>query len=270
MRQAGVLVLMLALAGCGEGDGGGDDGPDAGVGDLAGADLTGAEGGTDGACAFTVFNGFAGPPANERRFDCPCGCLIDSFEALAGAGWNIVTENATFTPMTGQGLAVTVETTGSEVGIGALNSLNPGSTFVLDGDFELLVDWRLVGPMPRDAHVIFSLHDADPSPTGDYRLEREHTAAGLHQVTAMLGGVFPRSESTTATSGTFSLSRAGHLVQARNDSQLVSQFTGAVGSRLAIVLSAAVDGCESDAGTCTFTVVWRNLRLAKGALADRR
>jgi hypothetical protein len=268
VRLAAALALLLVV-GCDDtsppdgndlsalSDGGG------GVPDLFGADLT---------CTQPPFEGFGGFSPSERRLACPCGCTIDTFASPQVAGfWQPVTLGTTQLAPSAAGLTVTVTASGSETALAALSSLEPTNRFYLDGDFDLLIDYELLAAPPDASHVILNVRDPDQMAiTSSYTVERERTAAGEDRHTAYLGGIPHVRVPTSAQSGTLELRRTGLTVQALASGTQVSQFTGAVAGRLAVFVNGTVEGCAADAGGCTLSVRWRNLRLAHGTLVDRK
>jgi hypothetical protein len=241
-----------------------------------GADLSGQldDGGNpldltqgDMTCVPLKFPGFGGFSATERRYDCPCGCPIDDFTGMQLSPiWNVASP-ATFTP-SNMGLGMAITKSGGTAAFGAITSLQTGNSFYLDGDFDLLVDWEIMGGATRDGHVLVTLDNSQVVPNARYDVQRERTAADVDQYSSMLGGVMAVKVPTTDTSGTFELKRTGFTVQAFAGGAQVTQFLGGSRTRLAILLSLAIDtGCN---GTCNLAVRWKNLRLAYGSLVDRR
>lgn len=273
MARARISVCLVAAAwlasGCGNGsrsDGGAD--LSAVSGDLGAPRDLSASG--DLSCVHQTFAGFAGTTANERRLDCTCGCDVDTFESGVVSGfWNVAAGESGVVPLVGVGLELEVASDGGTA-LSALNSESPLGPFYLDGDFDLLVDWRLAAPPPPGAHLTLNLSDQSGTVNGSYSLERERTTAGNGDFTAQLGGIAPVQIATTAESGTLELARSGFAVRALADGNLISQFTGASKGRLTVAFSAAVQGCVSDGGACQLTVVWHRMRMTGGALVDRR
>jgi hypothetical protein len=276
MRGPRALALVLAAlaAGCGD-----DSANDLGVAD-GGADLSAAADAAadqsvaidlaplDATCGLERFAGFIPGSLTLQRVDCTCGCVIDSFESNIVSGyWGKPTVgNATYDPMLGVGLGISLATPdGGGAAIGALNSLSALEPFYLDGDFDLLVDYSLSGPLPDDSHVLLTVQDT--SPTGKYILERERTLAGGDDYAATLGGVGAVTLATSAASGTLELERNGATVKAIADGTAVSQFTGAGTARMSLILTGALASCPG--GGCEFTVVFHNARMTRGALTDR-
>jgi hypothetical protein len=269
MRRGLLLpVFALALAaGCGK-DESNDGGADMAVPvDDAGnpLDLTGGAS-SDMVCANQTFAGFFGMTPSERRIECTCGCTIDPFTgASVSAYWSSPVPGALYTPgATGLGVAV-----GSDggVAVAALNSLNPASPFYLDGDFDMLIDYQIIGTPANGSHIVLNaLNSTLAGGSGTYRVERERTTAGVNQYSAELGGIAPVKLATTATQGTLRIERQDFTFRASADGTQVTQFLGGVRARMEIVLTAAIEGCAG----CTLQIVWKNLRLAKGTLVDRR
>ncbi|HZS42214.1 MAG TPA: hypothetical protein VFF06_35535 [Polyangia bacterium] len=268
------LVLAAALAGCGDdaqpnGDGGGaadlsavaDGGADQAV---SAPDLTLV----DATCALHRFSGFFTGNPTEQRLDCTCGCIIDDFDSnIVNGYWGKPTAgNATLEPMAGVGLAIALATPdGGGASVGAVNSLSPVEPFWLDGDFDLLVDYSLSGPLPDDAHVLLTVQDT--SATGHYIVGRERLSGTGDVYSATLGGIAPVTISTTAASGTLELQRNGSSIKALADGSAVSQFTGAGTARVQLILTGALASCPGTG--CAFTVTFHNARMMRGAITDR-
>lgn len=277
----GLLAWTLGTAVVSCGDSSSPPGPDLGVGDLAEtpADLaaTGPDlrpppdlqcGGPE------YFVGFGLLPT-EQKIECRCGCVIDRFSnnVISGFWGTPVIQTATLTP-TLNGLVVNVAPGDGGAGVGALSSSAGSIPFYLTGDFDLSVDYELPDVIPPDAHAILRVAIGG---TSVYVIERERGLDGVERYKATLGGVAPISRATTARSGTLRLVRSGFTLRAEADGQLVSQFGGATLERLPILLTAGVSqaGCDvvggarPDAGSCSATVVWRNLQLRSGTIVDR-
>jgi hypothetical protein len=258
----------------GAGDGGGDGSAnvDGSEPDLIGADLT---------CGNGIFPGFPGTSVAERSFDCSCGCTLDSFQnsTMVSGFWNgTIASDSFFTP-TSMGLEATVDSSSAAPAIAGLSSILASNQWYLNGDFDLLVDYELVGPMASDGHAILQVNNLKSPVNSIYTLERNRTHAAVDQYTATLAGITPVSVSSSATSGTLELKRTGFVIQALADGNMVTQYTGGVLDRMAVIVTAALDGpCPLDGGAaidgsvpgCRFTVKWKNLRLASGLLVDRQ
>jgi hypothetical protein len=279
-------LLLVCAAGCDSeasptgdgsaGDAGGDGGGDLSVGvdggnDLANADLT---------CTAGTFPGFPGIASTTRTFDCSCGCTIDSFldPNMVSGIWSGTQSSASFFVPTASGLEMIVDDSQTAPAIAGLSSILASDQWYLDGDFDLLADYEIVGGMVADGHAILQVNNLKSSTLGVYTVERDQTPAGADQYTGTLAGITPVSVATTATHGTLELKRSGFMVTAIADGSAVTQFTGGVLDRMAVVLTTALDGpCALDGGApvdgsvpgCRLTVRWKNLRLASGVLVDR-
>ena len=269
MTCARVLLAVLFLAGCssdnGGADGGGSRDLSAGSGDLGVGDLAGP---VDATCRFGTFAGFFGAATNEQRFDCPCGCTIDTFEESAVSGlWNGSVQSSMLHG-TSTGLEVTPEPPDGGTAFAGLSSVNPNGRFFLDGDFDLLIDYQLVTPLPPDGHASLQVNDLTQNPNGVYTVERSRQMSGESDYSTQLAGILPVNMATSATASTLELTRMGTVVRAVADGKELSRYTGAIRARLAIVLGVGVGSCAG-AG-CSFTVKWHNLRLQSGSLVDRQ
>jgi hypothetical protein len=269
-----ILLTALALVG-----GCGDDttmGPGAG-GDLAmpmppGEDLSSS--GSDGGCSFRGFPGFAGDNSVFRRFDCSCGCSIDSFENnLINDNWGINhTSGAMFVPMQGVGLGVSLVSSGN-LEQGGLTSEGPIARFYLDGDFDILVDYDLGATAPPgESHLLLGVRlPTTLTGTPVYEVERLHGADGSDAYGTMLGGVPSVYLPTTATHGTLRLTRRGYLLTSYADGQKVSMLIAQTAGRLVVTLAATLAGCTApDAGsTCGYTPRWHLLHMQTGSLVNQ-
>jgi hypothetical protein len=267
-------LLLVAAVGCdssdanGDGGAGGDDQsvPSDGGGPPP-PDLFGRPP-PDMTCILQQLQGFLGASTGERRVSCACGCTIDSFTNASQVNqiWNGTIMSTTFAPSS-SGLNVTPDSPDGGTALGALTSLNPAGPFFLDGDFDLLVDYELTGTLPPSAEALLQVNNPKPPIDSTYTIERQTNGAGSNEYRAALAGIQPVTQGTAKTSGTLELSRAGFTVKAIADGTEVSQYTGDKGSRLAVLLTAGINGCAG--GSCRFTVKWRNLRLVSGTLVDR-
>ncbi len=269
MRRASALAaLVFACAGCGD-----DVATDLGASnDLSALADAAADHGVDLApldatCTLQHFSGFVTGSPTEQRLDCTCGCIVDDFDSNIVSGyWGKPTAgNASYDPMPGNGLGIIVATPdGGGASVGGLNSLVPLEPFYLDGDFDVLVDWRAAA-LSNEAHVILGVQDT--TPTGHYSVERTRDASGADLYVATLGGIAPVSAATTATSGTLELKRTGAAVQALADGTAISQFTGAGTARMSLILTVALAGCSGSG--CELEAVFHHARMTRGALVDR-
>lgn len=269
MRLFCVLVLALA-AGCGDDTSAGSAdlsaAGDAGLGDLGVGDL---------ACVPAIFGGFPGP-ATPERLDCPCGCVVDAFDGttVASPVWaKSNTSGAAFVSMPGVGLGVMLTSAGGlEMGSLASEGL-PLSSFYLDGDFDLRVDYDLgATPPPGAANLVLGVRAPGTlSGTEQYEVRRQQLADGENGYAAHLGGVPDVVVPTTATHGTLRLTRQAYTVTAFADgtqlTTLISQYAG----RVVITLAATLEGCTvGDAGaSCGYTPRWHRLVLASGRLINQ-
>jgi hypothetical protein len=260
------------VSGCGEEKSGGD----ASVGDLGAlgdiniaADDLAALPPDLGPCNVMKFGGFSGISTDERKLYCPCGCTIDAFEGtFVNSFWTAPkSTGATFMPTaTGLNVTVTHAPGNGMLENGSLSSLNSAGPWYIDGDFDLLVDYRIAAPLPEDAHIVLGVQPQ----SGAYTLERGRSAAGVDQFESSFFGN-PVDKPTSTLQGTLQLTRTGTTVQALADGTMVSQYTGATTGRVSMTLAAVQKTCVNDAGSgCNFTVTWHNLRLNRGTLVDRR
>jgi hypothetical protein len=268
MKRALAIAAACLLAGCGD-DVANDLGAPADLSALAdaaadhGVDLAPL----DATCTLQRFTGFFVGSPTEQRLDCTCGCIVDDFDSnIVNGYWGKPTAgNASYDPMPGNGLGVVVATPdGGGASIGGLNSLAPVEPFYLDGDFDLLVDWKAAA-LPNDAHVILTAQDG--TALGHYAVERTRDVGGNDLYVATLGGIAPVSAATTATSGTLELKRTGATVQALADGAPISQFTGAGTARMSLILTVALASCSG--GGCEFEGVFHHARMTRGAIVDR-
>lgn len=272
MRVFFVLVLALAAGGCDDDTtstaadlaaGGGDD-------LAAPADLAG-----DLGCTVRQFPGFPGVQTSEARFDCPCGCMIDTMDENAVSPlWGAsTTSGARFQPLPNVGLAVVLQSAGGLEQGGLASEAGPSfpSQFYLDGDFDLLVDYDLgPTPPPGEAHLVLGVRKPTTlSGTTQYEVEREHGADGSDAYATMLGGVPPVTQPTTATHGTLELKRQHFTLTSYADGQLISTLIASEAGRSVVTLAAALVGCSDvDAGSCSFAPRWHHVRLASGTIVN--
>jgi hypothetical protein len=282
----GILLLCLCATGCDDqdtfGDGGQGDGGDlaAGNGDGGGGapDLTGA----DLTCTYGTFPGFPGVSASERSFDCSCGCTLDSFQnpTMVSGFWNGTNASASWFVPSAMGLDAVVDSSQAAPAIAGLSSILASNQWYLTGDFDLLVDYEIIGGMVADGHAILQVNNLKMPADSTYTIERERTHAGMDQYTGTVGGIIPVpvSVASTSTSGTLELKRNGFTIQAIADGSMVTQYTGAVQDRLAVLVTVADSNCALDGGApvdgsvpgCRLTVRWKNLRLSSGVVVDRQ
>lgn len=268
MRSLAItLGLVLALGACGD-DGPTDLGPSF---DLSGPDLPITLPDLS-SCPAPSFNGFPGDSDAERRLDCTgCGCSIDPLSSAALTGlWARTLLSAEITDEA-DGLAIRAD--GSQgPAFASLSSLNPGGDFYLDGDFDLRIDYAL-GQLVRGGKVSLRI---DVTSGLFWEVARARPVDAFEAHFGSLGGVVA-SKPSTSESGTLRLVRQGLTIIAyANGEEIGKTFSGAAG-RAAIFFSAGVTGCDSadggavDGGSaCVLTAKLRDLRLASGAIVDRR
>jgi hypothetical protein len=269
LRSVALVASLLLVVGCGEDEGAtarhdlaasGDLAAPSGVGDL-GPDLS--------ACVPRMFLGFFGTSDTPRSLDCTCGCVIDSFDGQFVASYwgNPHTTNAVFQGQPGTGLALTLtHAPGAGVESGGLNSFSPVAPFFLAGDFDVLVDYKLLTPLPPDTHLVLGVQPK----LGSDSVERARAADGSDQVAANLGGALV-TQASAATAGTLELQRTGGTVAALVDGIKVAQSVGGALEPVALTLAGAIASCSVDGGaSCSATLVWHNLRMKSGSLVDRR
>jgi hypothetical protein len=261
VRTVLASVVCVALVGCG-----GDDHDDlGGAGDLLGADLPITLPDLS-ICSAGQFNGFPGSSPIERRLDCSgCGCLIDTLTMAADqALWTKSSVSATFSD-SAPGINIVADgSTGPA--FATLASLNPGGPFFLDGDFDLRVDY-LVSLLVPGTHVALRVD----SPDGTFfEVARSRSPAGENDYTASLAGV-ASAHANNAIEGTLRLVRSGTALVAYGDNNQLQTSTAVGTGRAAIYLAAGIDGCfDADAGSCELVATLHDVRLASGALVDRR
>jgi len=242
-----------------------------------GADLTGA----DLTCTVRQFPGFPGVSSVERSFDCSCGCILDSFANAASVSgfWNGTMQSASYFVPTASGLEMVVDTSQGAPAIAGLSSTNVSNQWFLSGDFDLTVEYEIVGAMVSDGHAILQVNDLKGALTSVYTVERDRTHAAADQYTGTVAGITPVSVATSSTSGTLELKRTGVVLQAIAEGIMVTQYTGAVTDRMAVLLTTGLEGpCPLDGGAavdgsvpgCRLSVRWKNLRLSSGVVVDRQ
>jgi hypothetical protein len=269
------FLLCMVLAGCGDDstgsglDGGGEGGAgqDASVADLAGLDSATAE--LDMTCVFSQFRGFPGTSASGRSYDCSCGCMIDNFEGPSvSTVWNNAgLAQAQYVPRNGAGLEVDVCGGDGGVGLAALNSLNPANQWFLHGDFDMQIDYKLLTALPPNGEAIFGVSSAQTPVNSTYQIERDTSSIGTGEYTGTVAGIQPVHVSTTATHGTLQLTRVNSVttLQVLADGNQVTQYTGAIASNLAVIVTAGLTNCPG----CSMSVQWHNLKLNHGLLVDQ-
>jgi hypothetical protein len=268
------LVVLLAgsLVGCdddstghaGDMGAGGDDLFFGGV-DFAGGDLL---------CSYRSFNGFIGVPTSLVVFDCPCGCTVDGMESsVVNPMWGQShSPSSSFAPIVGTALGEELHFDGSSgFEFDALYSVGPTAQFFLDGDFDMLVDYDLVSPPPGETHLVVSVRDPGTvMGIQIFDIEREQLADGSNSYVTMLGGVPSNAIATTATHGTLRMTRQGFTYKTYGDGNLVSMLIAQKAPRVAVNVTATLNGCTtSDSGaTCSYQPRFHNLRLASGTLVN--
>jgi hypothetical protein len=259
-RRLALAVLLLAA--CGDDDHVADLASGA---DLQVADLPALE--HDLAVCPAQFSGFPGVASSERRLDCnPCGCIIDPLTMAASQGlWEKTSTGATLSD-SGAGLYIVTDGV-SGPAFAALSSQSTLGPFYIDGDFDLRVDY-LVSLPSNATHVLLRV-DVGNGGTF-YEVARRSASPTDSRYTAELAGL-ASMVSTTNDQGTLRLVRAGTTVTAYGDAMQAGQITSASTGRLGITLAAGVDTCIApDGGSCTLVTTLKDVRLASGALVDRR
>ncbi len=275
-------AMFSCLAGCGS-----STSQDAGVDDLAVPSSIEIEdlarvrpdlSSTDMSCYLHTFSAFFGVEPDERVDDCTCGCIIDSFDSKQlNPLWGQPMAGSVSYVATRTGLYVGAYAVGDGgVGVAGLSSLNTVAPFYLDGDFDLRVEYRLLGTPPADGHAILKVLSPNNSTIYSYSIERQRSLSTTDEYAARLNGIPAVTQATVAMSGTLRLVRAGATMQAWADGVKLAQYISATGERLAIFLTTAAtsDGCaanagSNDGGVCAMTVEWHNLHLDHGRLVDR-
>ncbi len=273
MRALGILLLCAALGGCdddstsGPGDLSVAGESDAGVPDLS---VTG-----DLLVCNALFNGFNGVQTTPATFACPCGCIVDSMESsVVNPMWGAShSSKSSFAPIAGVALGEQLDWDGtSSFEYGSLYSVGPTAQFFLDGDFDMLLDYDLVSAPPGETHLVLSVRDpGSVQGLQIFEIERELRADGTSDYATMLGGVPPASVPTTATHGTLRMTRQGFTYKTYGDGQLVSTFIAQKATRVAVNVTATLNGCMfSDGGgaSCGYQPRFHLLRLSTGTLVN--
>lgn len=265
------LVLALVASGCGDDTtaGSGDLGLGGDDASAAAADLSVAG---DLPCANRAFGGFGGMPTGLQLFACPCGCTIDDMKGGVVSGlWGASqTANSSFAPMVGVALGENLQYRGSVEQLG-LYSVAPTAQFFLDGDFDLSLDYDLVSAPPGETHLILGVRDPGTvQGIETFEIEREQLADGSNVYGSMLGGVPPKTIATGATHGTLRMTRQGYIYKTYGDGALVSTLIAQQAPRVAVTVTATLNGCTtSDLGaSCGYEPRFVNLRLASGTLVN--
>ena len=265
MKRLAVLAV-LALASCD------DAGPiDLGASvDLRGPDLPITLPDLS-ACEAPTFAGFSGASASERRLDCGlCGCVVDTLtHAASNDLWARSASSASLHDDPA-GLRLVVDG-GADVAFATIASSNPIGDFYLDGDFDLRVDYALSMLPPGGALALRATLRDDTA----FDVRRARSSDGDERyATALLDAVVHHA--TTAPTGTLRLVRVGDRITAYGDGVLLATADRGAAGRASISLTGIVEGCvrpdagSADAGTCALQVTAHQLRLASGALVDRR
>ena len=270
-RLHSFVILALAgslacVAACDD-DGNNDLG---GAVDLLGADLPISLPDL-ASCPPPAFNGFPGDSTTERRLDCSvCGCSIDTLSKAAEEGlWNKTTLSAT---LSDSAPGVYVVADGSlGPAFASLTSLNPGGPFYLDGDFDLRMDYA-TSAFPYAARIALRVD----VPSGEFfEISRGRTVLGAAVYSSTLASI-PGEKPASLNLGTLQIVRHGAIITVYGDGTQVAMSSAAGSGRAAIFLSAGLEGCgPSDAGVpdsggCTLAATMHDIRLASGALVDRR
>lgn len=275
MRAFVLVALLFAVAGCGD-----DDDGSGGHADMA---VAGSDGGgpanlamapADMVCVLQEFGGFVGTNTVFRSLACPCGCNIDEFEnaVLNGMWGNSVTSGAQFVPLPKVGLGMALDTSGALEQAG-LVSVTTIAQFYLAGDFDVLVDYDFGdSPPPGEAHLVLGVRVINGvSSVSTFEVARVHPAVGVDDYQTHLGGI-DQHVPTTATHGTLRLVRSGLMLTAYGDGQQVSTRVTADNPRLALTLTATLQGCDSvdgGAASCSFQPRWHLLRMTSGTLVNK-
>jgi hypothetical protein len=268
-----VLLLVMLAGGCGDDTPGPSADLGAGGDDQAAGGLDLARTG-DLLCVNQVFNGFSGVPTSLVVFACPCGCTVDGMEAsVVSPMWGAShSPSSAFAPLAGIALGADLRFDGSSsFEYDALYSVGPVGQFFLDGDFDLLVDYDLVSAPPGETHLAMSARTpgtVQGIPIFD--IEREQLADGSNFYATMLGGVPSATLPTSATHGTLRMTRQGFTYKTYGDGQLVSTLIAQTANRVAINVTATLNGCTtSDGGaSCGYQPRFHDLRLAGGTLVN--
>jgi hypothetical protein len=269
-----LLLLALVAGGCG-------DDTTNGTGDLGafgddlsadGRDLSALTG--DLICSNTSFNGFTGVQTSLAVFACPCGCTVDGMNSsVVNPMWGAShSPSSGFAPIAGVGLGENLHFDGtSTFELCALYSVGPTSQFFLDGDFDLLIDYDLGSSPPGETHLIVSVRDPGTvQGIQIFDIEREQLADGSNAYVTMLGGVPSNSVATTATHGTLRMTRKGFTYTTYGDGTMVSTLIAQKANRVALNVTATLNGCSTSDGasTCAYQPRFHDLRLASGTLVN--
>ena len=262
-RSLMLSVLLAAAASLGAC---GDDSHDdlGGPVDLLGADLPVSL--PDLSVCPIPFQGFPGDSPSERRLDCTlCGCEIDSLSKAAEEGlWAKTSTGATLTDST-PGIYILTDGV-SGPAFATLSSLNVAGPFYLDGDFDLRVDY-LISLQSYATHVALRVDLPDGT---FYEVARKSSSTGSNTYAAQLGGL-ATAIPAAVDQGTLRLVRTATTITAYGDADQVGKNLASGAGRVALYLSAGIDGCfAADGGSCTLVTTLHDVRLTTGALVDRR
>ena len=225
-------------------------------------------------CVNQLFNGFNGLQTSLATLACPCGCTVDSMESsVVNPMWGAShSPTSNFAPLAGIALGADLHFDGSNsVEFTALYSVGPTAQFFLDGDFDMLLDYDLVSAPPGETHLVMSVRNPGTVQGIEiFDIEREQLADGSNFYVTMLGGVPSATVATTATHGTLRLTRQGFTYKTYGDGTLVSTLIAQQAGRVAVNVTATLNGCStSDGGaSCGYQPRFHLLRLASGTLVN--
>jgi hypothetical protein len=233
--------------------------PDLALPDLALPDLQ-----PDMVCVQSLFTGF-GAGGAVSPVQCPCGCILDDFTSFSSARWTSTVMGEWSATMAGG--VLTMATAGSNNV--ARPTLSSDGKFYLDGDFDLVVDYKIVAWAVGGGANLTTLGPGNTAPTVHAHTYLLNGGRHLYVVVDNLIWDMP----TSATQGTFEIKRTGSTLCATSVGTSPKCRNNSEVGRVTVSLQNTVDNATcssvcSGGGCCAQTTEYRNLKLVTGTIVD--
>jgi hypothetical protein len=224
---------------------------------------------TDLVCVPPIFPGFGAGASSP--FDCTrCGCVVDDLTNNSDGRWTRTASSGWTDSISGGTLTMT----GSMVNNFTSDIFSSESHFYLQGDFDLLVDYQVSNwPSGGGFELIVQSPPGELGAAAPVATAHTYSSSGMTHLYMRIDSQTAQDTVTTATSGTYEISRVANTLCASRVGGTPKCGTLTLPSALSVVLEGSVtynSSCSSSctSSCCNFQAQFSNLRLKSGTIVQ--